>query len=416
MFVGEPEDAVARARARSTRSIGSATIPSLTWRTRRRDRPAHARRARSPGFPTMPYPAWDLRRRSATTRCRWSTSRTCIVETSRGCPYSCDFCVAPIHQGHKFRERSAKALVDEIERSYREFGVDFFYLWGDTVTLNVKTFTRVLRRADRAQPADPVVRQRPRRQPHRSGVRRTACARPAAGCWRWASRPSPRKSARTWSRGSSAQKIQTALNNMRDAGIRSFAFFIFGYPGETPATIDQTIEYAIELESRLRQLLSGRAVSRHRALRQGRQRDGLLVEEDWSRMEYSYYLLRGQRPGRARGDGRDQPRQAALLPAPGLSLGQARRRDEARGDQAGDLPPDRHAHDLRRHGSPRCRRGVRTPADSPASKSRGAIRCAGLRQAPAAAVGVADRAAAAGSRSPPSGSSCSPPPSAPVNT
>ena len=64
-----------------------------------------------------------------------------LVESSRGCPYSCDFCVAPIHQGHKFRERSAKALVDEIERGDRELGVDFFYLWGDTVTLNVKSFT-----------------------------------------------------------------------------------------------------------------------------------------------------------------------------------------------------------------------------------------------------------------------------------
>ena len=49
--------------------------------------------------------------------------------------------MAPIHQGHKFREKSAKALVDEIERGYREFGLKFFYLWGDTVTLNVKTFS-----------------------------------------------------------------------------------------------------------------------------------------------------------------------------------------------------------------------------------------------------------------------------------
>ena len=64
-----------------------------------------------------------------------------IVETSRGCTYACDFCVAPIHQGHKFRERTPKSLVDEIERGYREFGVDFFYLWGDTVTLNVKAFS-----------------------------------------------------------------------------------------------------------------------------------------------------------------------------------------------------------------------------------------------------------------------------------
>ena len=49
---------------------------------------------------------------------------------------------APIHQGHKFRERDPKTLVDEIERAQRELGVSHFYLWGDTVTLNAKTFGR----------------------------------------------------------------------------------------------------------------------------------------------------------------------------------------------------------------------------------------------------------------------------------
>ena len=44
------------------------------------------------------------------------------------------------------------------------------------------------------------------------------------------------------------QKIEAAFKNMRQAGIRSFAFFIFGYPGETPATMDQTIDYAIALD------------------------------------------------------------------------------------------------------------------------------------------------------------------------
>ena len=44
------------------------------------------------------------------------------------------------------------------------------------------------------------------------------------------------------------QKIQAAFDNMRDAGIRSFAFFIFGYPGETLETMSRTIDYAIELD------------------------------------------------------------------------------------------------------------------------------------------------------------------------
>ena len=88
----------------------------------------------------MPYPAWDLSHWIG-MRCRSSTSAMSLSRRSRVSRSRCDFCVAPIHQGHKFRERIAKTLVDEIERTHRELGVDFFYLWGDTVTLNVKSFS-----------------------------------------------------------------------------------------------------------------------------------------------------------------------------------------------------------------------------------------------------------------------------------
>ena len=68
------------------------------------------------GFATMPFPAWDLVPLAQYTL-PLEGKPYIIVETSRGCPYSCDFCVAPIHQGHKFRERDPKSLVDEIERA-----------------------------------------------------------------------------------------------------------------------------------------------------------------------------------------------------------------------------------------------------------------------------------------------------------
>ena len=150
MFVGEPEDA-AFALAQLDSMDGLASIPSLIFR---RDGQIiqHTAHGSFSGFLQMPYPAWDLVP-LRTYNLPLVNRPYVIVETSRGCPYSCDFCVAPIHQGHKFRERSAKSLVDEIERGYREFGIDFFYLWGDTVTLNVKSFS---------QAADSVVRQRAR--------------------------------------------------------------------------------------------------------------------------------------------------------------------------------------------------------------------------------------------------------------
>ena len=144
------------------------------------------------------------------------------------------FCVAPIHQGHKFREKSAKVLVDEIERGYRDFGLTFFYLWGDTVTLNVKSFSAFCEeliarklpvqwfgnaRADNldgsgVRQAAPSSRLLDAGAGHRDGVGRDAQGHV---------------------KRLDGEKIRAALTNMRAAGIHSFAFFIMGYPGDTPA-------------------------------------------------------------------------------------------------------------------------------------------------------------------------------------
>ena len=238
------------------------------------------------------------------------------METSRGCPYTCDFCVAPIHQGHKFRERSPKALVDEIERSYRELGVEFFYLWGDTVTLNVKSFSAFCdeliarnlpiqwfgnARADNL--TDPAFVHRLKR----------------SGCWMLALgiESESDEVRKDMAKRLERQKIQAAFRNMRDAGIRSFAFFIFGYPGETPATMDHTIDYAIELDPDFANFYPAVPYP-GTALYEKCVRDALLPAEagdDWPKMEYSVLPAARERAGRSRRDGRDQPREAPVLPA-----------------------------------------------------------------------------------------------------
>ena len=288
MFIGEPEDAVLQLAALEDASDLS-SIPSLTWRRDGSIVP-HSAHGAFAGFTTTPYPAWDLvplRSYSLPLVDRPYV----IVETSRGCPYSCDFCVAPIHQGHKFRERSAKALVDEIEHGYRQFGIDFFYLWGDTVTLNVKSFSAFCdeliarklpirwfgnARADNL--TDPAFVHRLRR----------------SGCWMLALgiETESEDIRKDMVKRLERQKIQAAFRNMRDAGIKSFAFFIFGYPGETLETMDHTIEYAIELDPDFANFYPAVPYP-GTALYQKAVQDGLLVEEDWSRMEYSFYLLAG---------------------------------------------------------------------------------------------------------------------------
>jgi radical SAM superfamily enzyme YgiQ (UPF0313 family) len=288
MFVGEPEDAAVQlARLESADDVS--TIASLTWRRGGTIFPNTAHGSYG-GFPSMPYPAWDLVPMKSYSLPLVNRPYV-IVETSRGCPYSCDFCVAPIHQGHKFRERSAKALVDEIERGYRELGIDFFYLWGDTVTLNVKSFTAFCdeliarklpvqwfgnARADNL--TDPAFVHRLRK----------------AGCWMLALgiETESEDIRKNMVKRLERQKIQTAFRNMRDAGIKSFAFFIFGYPGETPETMEHTVDYAIELDPDFANFYPAVPYP-GTALYAKAVQEGWLVEEDWSRMEYSFYLMAG---------------------------------------------------------------------------------------------------------------------------
>jgi len=291
MFVGEPEDGVLQLAALTSLDELD-IIPSLTFRRGSSIVP-HRAHGSFGGFLEAPLPAWDLLDISRYTLPLVDRPYV-IVETSRGCPYSCDFCVAPIHQGHKFRERSPKALVDEIERCHREFGVEFFYLWADTVTLNVKSFSAFCdeliarhlpiqwfgnARADNL--TDPAFVHRLKR----------------AGCWMLALgiESESEDVRKDMAKRLESQKIQAAFQNMRAAGIRSFAFFILGYPGETPATMEQTINYAIELDPDFANFYPAVPYP-GTALYEKCVREGLLPAEaadNWSKMEYSYYLLAG---------------------------------------------------------------------------------------------------------------------------
>ena len=290
MFVGEPEDGVVQlATLDSLDRAGE--VPSLTWRKDGVVLP-HRVHGSFAGFLQTPYPAWDLVSLAGYSLPMVNKPYV-LVETSRGCPYTCDFCVAPVHQGHKFRERSAKSIVDEIERSYRTLGVEYFYLWGDTVTLNVKSFTAFCdeliarklpiqwfgnARADNL--TDPAFVHRLRR----------------AGCWMLALGIESESDdvRKDMAKRLERQKIQSAFKNLRDAGIKSFAFFIFGYPGETPEMMDLTTRYAVDLDPDFANFYPAVPYP-GTALYEKCVREGLLNPEtaDWSKMEYSYYLLRG---------------------------------------------------------------------------------------------------------------------------
>ena len=288
LLVGEPEDAAVALAALAPGDDWRA-VDSLTFRGGDQIVP-HRASGRFAGFPQAQGPDWagvDFSR----YRLPLVNAPYALVETSRGCPYTCEFCVAPIHQGHTFRARAADHIVAEIERGVRERDLRYFYLWGDTVTLNLKTFGTL---------ADALIARK-------LGIQWLANARAdnladprfvntlkASGCWMLSF------GVEAWSPDSrdAMQKklgqvaIRAAVANLRAAGIFSFAFFILGYPGETRTSMERTIDYASELDVDFAGFYPAvpypGTVMGDRAAASG----WLTHPDDWSRLEYSHYAMR----------------------------------------------------------------------------------------------------------------------------
>ena len=79
----------------------------------------------------LPWPAYDLipiqNYINAKSPHGASRGRSLQMIATRGCPYTCTFCTAPKMWLPKWRSRSAKHVVDEMEHWHKELGVNDFH-------------------------------------------------------------------------------------------------------------------------------------------------------------------------------------------------------------------------------------------------------------------------------------------------
>lgn len=79
---------------------------------------------------SLPLPAADL-----LDMARYDATATLI--TSRGCPFSCSFCTVHATVGKKFRARTPKNVVDEVEHYVRQHGIRRFCIEDDNFTFDI---------------------------------------------------------------------------------------------------------------------------------------------------------------------------------------------------------------------------------------------------------------------------------------
>lgn len=90
----------------------------------------------------LPFPAWhlmDLNRYFSLQKHIFELATPCLpILSSRSCPNRCRFCNMYITHGSRWRSRSTKSVIAEIEYLMNRFGVYNFYFIDDNFSLNLE--------------------------------------------------------------------------------------------------------------------------------------------------------------------------------------------------------------------------------------------------------------------------------------
>jgi anaerobic magnesium-protoporphyrin IX monomethyl ester cyclase len=167
------------------------------------------------------------------------------VSSSRGCAWNCSFCGSPEFWGRNIRWRSHENFVEELEMLFRK-GVSFFYFSDDTFTLDPKRVIEICKRIidrnlkiawyaiSRADHVDEEML---------SWMRRAGCIQISYGV-----ESGSEKIRNALGKPVKTEQIKRAFALTTRSGILSRAYFIYGAPGETWQTIEDTIGLMDEIK------------------------------------------------------------------------------------------------------------------------------------------------------------------------
>jgi anaerobic magnesium-protoporphyrin IX monomethyl ester cyclase len=217
-----------------------AEIPGLVWRCDGELR-FNPRTPLKEDLDNLPFPAWDLAEIHE-YRNAWVNAHgyfSINMASSRGCPFGCNWCAKPIYGDH-YRVRSPRAVAAEMRLLQDTLAPDRIWFADDIFALSPRwTF-------EFAAAVQELGVKIPFRMQSRCDLmtRGTVAALAGAGCqevWMGAESGSQRI-LDAMNKGIRVQDIPRARENLRKHGIRACYFLQFGYPGETWAEIEETID------------------------------------------------------------------------------------------------------------------------------------------------------------------------------
>lgn len=169
------------------------------------------------------------------------------IMLSRGCNFHCSFCSTHMMNGAKVRYRPIKSVLDEMEYLINNYGIKEFHIVDTNSTSSIKLFEEfcegiVERKFGIAWSCPHGIRTEHFDEDVALLMRKSGCYSVYVGVE--SGSPEILKRIR---KGTNLKKLKEKVSILDRAGISVFGFFIIGFPGETRAQIQMTVDYALEL-------------------------------------------------------------------------------------------------------------------------------------------------------------------------
>jgi anaerobic magnesium-protoporphyrin IX monomethyl ester cyclase len=186
----------------------------------------------------MPYPAYKY---FPLTKYRYFGKLILPIISSRGCPFQCTFCLAPRMAGKRFRARSPKSVVDELEWLRNTYKADAFTFHDETFTYDKKRVFEIceeIKGRNIGLPWDCSTRVDQVSRELLSAMRDANCQLVSFGV-----ESGSQKILNAMKKGTTVERNEKAIRWAKEVGLSVSVSVIIGYPGETADTLKQTMDF-----------------------------------------------------------------------------------------------------------------------------------------------------------------------------
>lgn len=196
---------------------------------------------------SIPFPSHHLYKSRKYAYPDAISSNVLPIITSRGCPAGCTYCSTKNIFSRKFRARSPENVVNEIELLINKYGVGEIHIWDDNfTTIKGRVFKirdEIARRKIRIKFAFPNgIRADFLDKDVLSSLKAMGTYSVSIGVESGSQEMLDRSK-----KGVKLKQIETTFKLIKEFGLSTWGFFMFGLPGETPDSIQETIDFAVKL-------------------------------------------------------------------------------------------------------------------------------------------------------------------------